>query len=160
MPASHCHHIKEDGVFCQSPALRGRRHCHFHFHAVRRNTRMAQEKARQRERCLVFPPLVDMHAVQAALQQVMNALLADRIDVDTAGRVLYGLQQAASSLRRAYTEQGEDEQEGHAGAYPGFEPEFDLPLEMAFPEPSPPGKFALDPELVKQIERGGKYGNR
>jgi len=37
VPANHCHHIKEDGVFCQSPALRGRRHCYFHFHGLGRN---------------------------------------------------------------------------------------------------------------------------
>ena len=156
MPTNPCHHIKEDGVFCQAPALRGRRHCYFHFRALGRNMRMAQGKKRQREHGLVLPPLVDINAVQVSLQRVMNAILADRIDVDTAGRVLYGLQQASSKLRRAMVEQLEDEQGGRAEAYPGFEQEFDLPpLERAFPGPPPPDKFTLDPELVKQIERGG-----
>ena len=102
---------------------------------------------------------MDFHAVQVPLQKVMNALLADRIDVDTAGRVLYSLQQASVNLRRAYTEQGEGRQEGRA-EYPGFVPEFDLPPKVAFPQSPPKDRFALDPESVKQIERGGKYGYR
>ena len=154
MPAGHCHHIKEDGVFCQAPALRGRRHCYFHFHALGRNRRVAQEKKRQREHGLVLPPLVDMNAVQVSLQRVMNALLADRIDDDTAGRVLYGLQQASSRLRRAMVEQLEGKQGGRAEAYPDFRKEFDVAPEMAFPKSPPADKFTLDPELVKQIERG------
>ena len=159
MPANRCHHIKEDGVFCQSPALRGRRHCYFHFRSLGRNMRMAQERARQRERGVVLPPLVDMNAVQVSLQRVMNAILADRIDVDTAGRVLYGLQQASSKLRRAMVEQLEGKQEGRAVEYPDFGQEFNVAPEMAFPKSPPPDKFTLNPELVKQIERGGKYGN-
>ncbi len=138
MPTNPCHHIQEDGVFCQAPALRGRRHCYFHFHALGRNMRVAQEKARQRERGVVLPPLVDMNAVQVSLQRVMNAILADRIDVDTAGRMLYGLQQASSNLRRAmlaasFAAQDEDEQEGRAEAYPDFEQEFHPPPEVALP---------------------------
>jgi len=89
MPTNHCQHIKEDGVFCQSPALRGRRHCYFHLRALGRNMRMAQERARQREHRLVFPPLEDMNAVQVSVMQVLAALGAGHIEKGVAGLRLY-----------------------------------------------------------------------
>ncbi len=42
MPANHCHHIKEDGVFCESPALSGRRHCYFHLRPLDRNMKFTR----------------------------------------------------------------------------------------------------------------------
>jgi hypothetical protein len=34
MPFQHCCHIKEDGFFCQAPALRERSYCRFHLRAL------------------------------------------------------------------------------------------------------------------------------
>jgi hypothetical protein len=30
-PVKHCRHVKEDGIACGSPALRGENYCHFHL---------------------------------------------------------------------------------------------------------------------------------
>jgi len=168
MPTNHCRHIKEDGVFCQSPALRGRRHCYFHLRALGRNMRMAQEQARQREHRLVFPPLEDMNAVQVSVMQVLAALGAGHLEKGVAGLMLYGLQQAANNLRSAIAASSfaaQEGQEGRVEEYPGFEQEFGLPPdldleqppEVAFPQSPPLPEVELDPEVVKQIERDWKY---
>ena len=46
-----------------------------------------------------MPILDNMHAVQAGIQQVVDAIADDRIDNRRAGLLLYALQQAASGLR-------------------------------------------------------------
>jgi hypothetical protein len=155
MPTNHCRHLKEDGAFCQMPALRERNYCFFHLRERGRRLRMAQEAARQRSSPLVLPPFEDMTAVNAGLTLVAVALAFRRIDQRTAGLLLYALQQAASNLKfmatmAASSEATKDERE-FADEYPGFEAEFglppnfdvDTPPEVAFPpqpvepEPSP-----------------------
>jgi hypothetical protein len=155
MSVPHCRHLKEDGAFCQMPALRERNYCFFHLRERGRRLRMAQEAARQRSSPLVLPPLEDMTAVNAGLTLVAVALAFRRIDQRTAGLLLYALQQAASNLKfmmtmAASSEATKDERE-FANEYPGFEAEFGLPAnfdvdtppEVAFPpqpvepEPSP-----------------------
>jgi hypothetical protein len=98
MPYRTCDHLKEDGVFCQSPALKNQTHCHFHLNARARRLQMAQAR-RRGEACRIQLPLIeDMHAVQVSLQQVLDALSEDRIDHKRAGLMLYALQQAATNL--------------------------------------------------------------
>ena len=63
MPINHCRHIKEDGVFCQGPPLRGREYCRFHLRALGRRMRMAGERARREPRVLILPLLEDINAV-------------------------------------------------------------------------------------------------
>src|SRR6516225_7796012 len=93
-----CNHLKEDGVYCDSPALRGEKFCYFHRNARARRLQMAQAR-RRGEACRIQLPVVeDMHAVQVSLQQVLEALADDRIDHKRAGLMLYGLQQAAAML--------------------------------------------------------------
>jgi len=154
MPTNHCRHLKEDGAFCQMPALRERNYCFYHLRERGRRLRMAQEAARQRSSPLILPPLEDMTAVNAGLTQVAIALAFRRIDQRTAGLLLYALQQAASNLKfmltMAASSEAKEERE-FAEEYPGFEAEFGLPAnfdvdtppEVAFPpqpvepEPSP-----------------------
>ena len=38
-----CDHLKEDGVYCNSPVLRGRNYCYFHLNV--RGRRLAQPVA-------------------------------------------------------------------------------------------------------------------
>src|SRR5215469_1903671 len=93
-----CDHLKEDGVYCQSPALTGQNYCYFDFNA--RARRLQAARARRRgEACRIQLPVVeDMHAVQVSLPQVLDALADDRIDHKRAGLMLYALQQAATAL--------------------------------------------------------------
>jgi|GEM_PF-1759111 len=146
MPVEHCYHVKENGFYCQQPALRGRRHCHTHLRILGRRMRMARERARQLSRPLVLPPLEDMDSVMVALSQVLDARAEQRITEATAGLMLYGLQQAASNLKWMEERAARDENKEcgeRAEEYPGFEAEFGLPEgfdleqppEVAFPPP-------------------------
>jgi hypothetical protein len=98
MPYRTCDHLKEDGVYCSSPALRDQRYCYFHLNA--RARRVQATRARQHgEPCRLNMPILDnMHAVQAGLQQVVDALADNRIQNRRAALLLYALQQAATGL--------------------------------------------------------------
>ena len=87
--APRCIHVKTSGLRCHAPALRGEDYCYFHrrLHVGPR---------------LIYPSLSrleDAHGIQAALMEVLIGTLDGRIDGKTAGRLLYGLQTAASNLR-------------------------------------------------------------
>src|SRR5271169_55003 len=98
-----CDHLKEDGVYCSSPALRDKRYCHFHLTIRARRVQAARIRLRgdlvygdpQR---FQMPILDNMHAVQSGLQLVMDAIADNRIPNRRAALLLYGLQQAATSL--------------------------------------------------------------
>jgi hypothetical protein len=98
MSYATCDHLKEDGVYCDSPALRGQNFCYFHLNARARRMQAAQAR-RRGETCRIhLPVLEDMHAVQNSLMQVLDALADDRIDHKRAGLMLYVLQQASTNL--------------------------------------------------------------
>jgi hypothetical protein len=41
MSVPTCDHLKEDGVFCNSPALHGRKYCYFHLNLRARRLNLA-----------------------------------------------------------------------------------------------------------------------
>jgi hypothetical protein len=45
MPFRTCTHIKEDGVLCQSPALRDHQFCYFHLNPEARRLKGAWDRA-------------------------------------------------------------------------------------------------------------------
>jgi len=134
MNTNHCRHIKEDGFFCQGPPLRGREYCRFHLRALGRRMRMARERARREPHRLVLPILEDMNAVHVALMQVLDAVASGQIEERRAGLLLYGLQQASTNLRSLTAAPclvvQDEQREGRAEEYPGFEEEFDLPKDL------------------------------
>jgi hypothetical protein len=156
-----CQHIRENGIFCQSAALRGRNYCYFHMRVLGRRMAMAKARARGEQWRLNLPPLEDMHAVQTALMQVLDAVADDRIDRRRAGLLLYGLQQASCNIKGVHSWIGPDryeidpENEKRAINYPDFEQEFSLPKrldlslppEQAFPPPVEP------PSVEEKLER-------
>jgi hypothetical protein len=93
-----CNHLKEDGVYCASPALHNQNFCYFHLNIRARRLQMARTRMRGESCRLQLPVLEDMHAVQIALTQVLDALADDRIDPKRAGLMLYALQQSATNL--------------------------------------------------------------
>ena len=99
MPTNHCRHLKEDGAFCQMPALRERNYCFFHLRERGRRLRMAQEAARQRSSPLHLATAGGHDRGQCRPYPVAIALAFRRIDQRTAGLLLYALQQAASNLK-------------------------------------------------------------
>jgi len=140
MPINHCHHIKVDGVFCQTPALHGRDYCHFHLRALGRRMRMARERARREPHVLVLPLLEDMNAVQVARMQVLDALASGLLEERRAGLLLYGLQQASTDLRSLTAAPtlgvyDASDTAKRAEEYPGFEEEFDLPKDLDLATP-------------------------
>jgi hypothetical protein len=93
-----CDHLKADGVYCSSPALRDQRFCYFHLDAHARRVQAASHRLHN-EPCRLHMPILDnMHAVQAGLQQVVDALADGRIQNRRAALLLFALQQAATSL--------------------------------------------------------------
>ena len=99
MPYRTCDHLKEDGIYCSSPALRDQRYCYFHLNARARRVQAAQARLHHEPHRFQLPVLDNMHAVQAAIQQVADALADDRITNRRAGLLLYALQQAAANLK-------------------------------------------------------------
>ncbi|HVP55812.1 MAG TPA: hypothetical protein VMU45_12545 [Candidatus Eisenbacteria bacterium] len=107
MPYRTCDHLMEDGVYCSSPALRDQRYCHFHLNARARRVQAARARLHGDSRRFQMPILDNMHAVQAGIQQVLDALADDRIQNRRAGLLLYALQQAAASLKTTPGWQGQ-----------------------------------------------------
>ncbi len=98
MGVATCKHIKANGTFCESPALRNETYCYFHL-AARDRIRRQIENAKSR-RVLQLPVLEDQETIQLALGDVANALLANRIDTRKAGLIFYALQTASHNARR------------------------------------------------------------
>lgn len=92
-----CKHIKDDGKICQSPAMRGDKYCYFHHPTRIRYQSSASSRARNRELQLPIPD--SPVAIQRSINEVLNALLTNRIDPQIAGRVLFGLQTASLNTR-------------------------------------------------------------
>ena len=127
-----CEHIKANGEFCGSPALRGRHHCYFHLTHIGR--RIRAERAHERAvmqsidasaTVLELPPFEDANSIQVALMQVTDAIVHNRIDPARARLVLRALQIARANLAN-----GADfrQRQGAtvAGRYQAFEEDFQL----------------------------------
>ena len=158
MSYKYCQHIKENGIFCSSPAVRSRDYCYFHVRLRARRLAMAKAQSEKRLWRLELPPLEDMYAVQTAIANVLEALAADTIDSKRAGLILYGLQQAANNVRLpAWGMHSHflthDYDERRVDHYPGLEAEFGLPKnvdleaspEAAFPSPAEPDVETMFP---------------
>jgi hypothetical protein len=138
-----CHHIKEDGAYCGSPALQLRKYCHHHLIARGRRLRRARALRDNVPYRLDLPALDDLAAVQVALSEITHALGSGQLDHRAAGKMLYAIQQTTSVIKfRAKLEavQSLGGQQlpavGNCGdssappsrvqAYPAFEQEFAL----------------------------------
>jgi len=150
--ARQCEHVKSNGEFCGSPALRGRNYCYFHLTHIGRRLRAErqfqqsqvsvqgpdanpsassgqalghQQAAEAQVAALELPPLEDANSIQIALMQVIDAILHNRLDSKRAGLVLYALQTASSNLGNgARFEQMRGATV--AGRYDHFEQDFEL----------------------------------
>jgi len=171
MAYRYCQHVRENGTFCASGAVKGRDYCYFHLRVRARRLAMAQAQSEEKPWRLALPPLEDMHAVQVALMQVTDALAADAIDARRAGLMLYALQQAASNIsNHAWLIPSRfeisPEKEGAVVDYPGLESEFgltaridlDAPPQELFPPPRPTIANMSDEEWRRTRERTLQVG--
>jgi len=94
MPSQSCTHIKVTGVRCDSPALRGEQFCYFH-QRMHRGVRTPPQ-ARLHPVALIE----DEESIQAALMEVINALMRNTIDLKRAALILRALHIAVKNAGR------------------------------------------------------------
>ena len=90
-----CHHIKTNGLRCQSPALLGTAFCYFH---ARTHAMAAPNYIKFDD--LKLPLLEDSASIQVAILKITAALLSSRIDARHAGLLLYAVQIASQNIDR------------------------------------------------------------
>ena len=133
-----CRHIKEDGAYCGSPALRDRKYCYYHLMQRGRRLRRARALRDNQPYRLEINSLDNLYAVRAALTDIAQALAAGQLEARTAGKLLYAIQQVTSANRRieqmeaAQLEQRKNAQDqpdndSRVQEYPEFEKQFGLP---------------------------------
>ena len=69
MPCRTCDHLKEDGVYCSSPALRDQRYRYFHFSIRARRVQAARARLHDQPFRLQMPILDNAHAILSGVQQ-------------------------------------------------------------------------------------------
>lgn len=87
-----CEHIKDDGVRCGSPALRGHQLCFFHDREYRRHRIPANAG------CKIVPVLKNERDIRIATTNVLRALRDGLLAPADLKAFLYGLQVARSTL--------------------------------------------------------------
>ncbi len=93
-----CWQFRKNGEQCKAPALKGEQICHQHAGQAATEYRRKQ----QRRELLSKPGLGfgDFSAIQRTIAEVAHALIEDRIDCKTAGRLAVELQSASAILWR------------------------------------------------------------
>ncbi|HET7751988.1 MAG TPA: hypothetical protein VFK81_21520 [Terriglobales bacterium] len=101
-----CHHVRVNGTRCDSPALKAKAYCYFHYRS-RLEAAAGSPKANSQELHPAGIPLnpeplllEDANSIQCALQWVLRRILAASIDRRQASLLLYGLQIAASNVKQ------------------------------------------------------------
>jgi len=141
MLSKHCRHKKEDGFYCQAPALHGREYCRHHLRSLGRRMRMARAVAQREPYRIVLPLLDNKTSVQVAIMQVLDAMTAGLLSEKRGRLMLFGLQLAATNLRSLLKDAGKqdvsDQSESGECAedYPEFEEEFGLPPDVDLSKP-------------------------
>ena len=103
--APRCQHIKTGGTQCGSPALRGQQFCNYHFQSRPKNVECYEDwLIPGHSGNITLPVFEDAHSIQFVVRQVTQMVLQQKIDLKSAGIVLYGLQIASANLKRMATE--------------------------------------------------------
>ncbi|MGB6028083.1 MAG: hypothetical protein WBG40_23055, partial [Candidatus Sulfotelmatobacter sp.] len=92
---SACTHIKVNGIRCDSPALRNEVFCYFHQRMIR------GVRTPPKSRLHPIAMLENQESIQAALMEIVNALVRNQIDVARARLVLRALSIAARHAGKA-----------------------------------------------------------
>jgi len=95
-----CRHVKEDGAYCGSPALRERKYCYYHLMQRGRRLRRARALRDNVPYRLEIQSLDNLYAIRDAISDIAQALAAGQLESRTAGKLLYAIQQASTTNRR------------------------------------------------------------
>src|SRR5579864_3656759 len=90
-----CSHIKVTGVRCDSPSLRGEQFCYFHQRMMRGVRTPPQARLHP------IALIEDEASIQAALMEVINALMRNTIELKRANLILRALHIAVKNARYA-----------------------------------------------------------
>ena len=104
-----CQQFRRNGQQCKAPAMKGEPICYKHAEQAATESR----RVRQRRELLSRPGagFGDFKAIQRTISEVVEALLAGRIDAKTAGRLIIELQTASKLLWQQHL----SDQRGHEG---------------------------------------------
>lgn len=91
----YCRHRMPTGATCHSPAMRESAYCYYHARLHRSQDRRGPAKSR-----IKLPVLDNKNALQIGLTDAINAIASGQLDPRRAGRVLYGMQMAATILNK------------------------------------------------------------
>jgi hypothetical protein len=133
-----CRHVKPDGAYCGSPALRDRKYCYYHLMERGRRLRRARALRDNLPYRLEIQSLDNPYAIRAALTDIAQALATGQLEPRTAGKLLYAIQQVSATNRRieqmeaAQLEKSKDEQphaedNSRVQECPDFEKQFGIP---------------------------------
>jgi hypothetical protein len=130
-----CTHIKVNGVPCGSPALRGEVFCYFH----QRMFRGVRTPANSRLHPVAL--IEDELGIQAALMEVINALVRNTVDFPRAQLILRALHIAVRNSPRAH--------------FDGYESEMvrEIPNYPAPPEKKPPSPALMQAGALALVGR-------
>ena len=139
-----CKHTYDTGGTCNSAAVPGRDYCTYHLRHRARLLRMAQARARKERFDLKLPPLEDMFAVQSALNHLVEAVIADMVDLKRAQFLLSALRAASKNLLARYKWPASIAHSEHPTSDVDLAAEYglpqdldiDTPPEVAFPNPA------------------------
>ncbi len=99
-----CNHYFSNRERCQSPACKGARFCYWHRTALDRAARRHKTEPPPSPAArtgIHLAPLTSPENIRDGVEQLNQALLAQRIDAKRASLLLHGLQIAASLVKRS-----------------------------------------------------------
>jgi hypothetical protein len=113
---SACTHIKVSGIRCDSPALRNEVFCYFHQRMIR------GVRTPPKSRLHPIAMLESQESIQAALMEIVNALVRNQIDVARARLVLRALSIAARHAGKARFDCWKSDMVNEVPEYPAAPP--------------------------------------
>jgi hypothetical protein len=105
-----CRHVKTNGTQCGSPALKGKELCYYHERNQPREVELYDSGDRYCDGTMVMPVFEDAHSIQTVIRQVVQLMMARRIDRKDAGLLLYALQIASGNLKLMQAEKAKPTQ--------------------------------------------------
>ena len=94
-----CEHVFSTGRCCGSPKLTDSDFCYWHHTArARRGARPKPAPSESNNSVVMMPFVEDADSLMLSLQEILQAIVENRIDPRRAGLLIYGIQTTASIL--------------------------------------------------------------